>query len=216
MNILKNVQQFDKIIVLIPLLFLALCVCYSQSNTFSIKYDCELTIKQKLSGVDSIKIISNFENGKIPLNLPDFINLKILVSSITSIGDNNWSKIIQYNNSNSGWKNFDKNVQYDSIIYINQSWFEFKNNSSIDIGALKLEYTFLEEEKEILGYKCSKVNFYSNIDSSSGYIWITQSLPSTLMPFGGYKPLRGAILECNFINSGIRYVAKSIIEIDTK
>ena len=55
-----------------------------------------------------------------------------------------------------------------------------------------------------------RVDFLDTADSTKGEFWVTQSLPNTLMPFGGYEPLNGAVLECNYFNTGMSYKATSI------
>lgn len=186
---------------------------FAQLKTFTVEYNCVLTLKQKISGNDSIKVLINNDTLKKPkdlsMKLPKSINMKVILMSETTIGNSNESKII-INNTNSGWKNKEEITLFDSIVFKNQKWIKYKENEVSNISKSALELTNTNEEKQILGYKCLRVDFLDTADSTKGEFWVAQSLPNTLMPFGGYEPLKGAVLECNYFNTGISYMATSI------
>lgn len=197
------------------ILFLTLlnALSFAQSKTYTIEYNCVLTLKQKLSGNDSIKIVRNNDTLNKPMDLlmkmPRSVDMKIVLMSLTAFGNSNGS-IITINNTNSGWKNKEQTNLFDSLVYKNQKWTQYKENEVSNISKSALQLTYTKEEKQILGYKCVRVDFYDNADSSNGVLWIAETLPKTLMPFGGYKPLNGAVLECNYFNTDISYKATSI------
>ncbi len=188
-------------------------VTFAQLKTFTVEYNCVLTIKQKISGNDSIKILINNDTLKKPkdlsMKLPKSINMKVILMSETTIGNSNESKII-INNTNSGWKNKAEINLFDSLVYKNQKWIQYEENEVSNMSKSPFELTYTNEEKQILGYKCVRVDFFDKADSTKGEFWVAHSLPNTLMPFGGYEPLNGAVLECNYFNSGISYTATSI------
>jgi len=186
---------------------------FAQLKTFTVEYNCVLTLKQKISGNDSIKILINNDTLKNPkdlsMKLPKSINMKIVLMSWATIGNSNESKII-VKNTNSGWKNKEQITLFDSIVFKNKKWIQYKENEVSNMSKSALELTYSNEEKQILGYKCVRVDFLDKADSTKGEFWVTQSLPNTLMPFGGYEPLKGAVLECNYFNTGMSYKATSI------
>jgi shikimate 5-dehydrogenase len=96
---------------------------FAQLKTFTIEYNCVLTLKQKISGNDSLKILINNDTLKKPkdlsMKLPKSINMKVILMSETTIGNSNESKII-INNTNSGWKNKEEITLFDSIVFKNQ------------------------------------------------------------------------------------------------
>lgn len=188
----------------------------AQLKTFTVEYDCFLTLRKSISAneSDSIKIIRNGDTVKMPkgqaFKMPKSFEIKSSIQSITTIGNSNSSKIM-VSNISSNWKNSEEQVQYDSLVYKNKTWFQYINNKATKIGMTEIVYSYADEEKEILGYKCVRVNFYLKADTTiKGIMWVANSLPSALMPFGGYEPLNGAVLECSFINSGMVYKVKSV------
>ena len=186
---------------------------FAQLKTFTVEYNCVLTLKQKISGNDSIKILINNDTLKKPkdlsMKLPKSINMKIVLMSWATIGNSNESKII-IKNTNSGWKNKEQITLFDSMVFKNKKWIQYKENEVSNLSKSALELTYTNEEKQILGYKCLRVDFLDKADSTKGEFWVTQSLPNTLMPFGGYEPLNGAVLECNYFNTGMSYIATSL------
>ena len=97
----------------------------------------------------------------------------------------------------------------DRVVFDGKHWNSIKNGTRTREPFQEQNVVSTNEKKNILGYECQK--FISKFpDSSTAEIWVCKSLPGTLMPAGGGKPLGGAILEWRMAEKNILFKATSI------
>lgn len=98
----------------------------------------------------------------------------------------------------------------DKLIYKKNKWYSYKKHKIVELSQIRYSSISTNLYKTISGYKCRKYLINVINGNNDFEIWITNQLPSTLMPGGGYKPFPGAVLEMFFPDSGESFKALKV------
>ncbi len=182
---------------------------YSQSKRYKITFDCSLSNIQPIKVPDSITMVRNGDSIKIPWSASSKIklNTKLMVIEVVANDKKSTIKVID---KSSGWGDDSYKKMPDSLVYQSTKWLAFTKGKIKKIPFEKEEYLFAKDIKTILGYRCSKVITLNYKGEKEMESWVTEKLPSTIMPYSGSKPMKGAIMESRNVRTGISYVATNI------
>ncbi len=203
--------KVNKFLFLFFYSFLYCWQSFSQTNHYTVTFNCFLSNIKPLKVPDSIALIRNGQSVKIPWSASPNIKLSSKLMSLKVSADNQRSSIIIIDKS-SGWGENSYGKLPDSSVYMLNKWVVYSKGRIMEIPFKKEEYLLTKEEKTILGYTCKKVITLNYKGEKEMESWVTEKLPATIMPYSGSKHMKGAILQSKNIRTGITYTAIEIYQ----
>ena len=193
-----------KVLVLIILLLFPLYSFCQESKLYYYKVHYhsfqEIVIDSNVQKSMNVKILADNETKKIftqdsfPLSIitPKF-NFE---ASYYILSDKNQSKTIFVDEGEKQSTNIQVEVTTpDTLFYKEGKWAKESNHIMESLPSKKLSVIPTNIYKKILGYLCRKYICTDIIDKKKYFIWATQRLPKTLLPFVGLEKFNAGILE---------------------
>lgn len=212
---MKKLKRKSLNVIILCFLILVIDVSKSigQDRQLLAYYECTISLKTPLKKDGKLKVVSNFGDTTVTdYSLPTTIDVLHIISKFKVLSTSNSTTIYAPFEISKSWKNSEK-IIVDSVKLISNSWYSYKDGTSIRIGAKKIYFTETGERKRILGYNCKKIiGFYEN-DGAICELWVSDELPRTLIPTKELIPTFGGILACKFLSSGISIQAISILSL---
>ncbi len=154
----------------------------SFAQNFSVKYQMRTNVKP-----DATKNMAKFN---IPIDI-----------TYTCVGNKDSSKTMLANadvadGDKDDFISANANINMpDYFVFTGGKSYTVKNKKRklIPIDSSSVEIT--KEVKQMQGYTCKKYLLKNPVDNLKSIAWVCKTLPKTIMPGAGMKPLDGAILE---------------------
>lgn len=176
-------------------------------NEYTVEYIYKQPMPNEVKVADSIELITIDNNGnesKLKIaNANNSFNLnQELAFAIYVKGDSKQATLT-----------FHTEGSEKKLIFNSGIWHSVINDEAVEIPNSNIKVQETTSYKTIAGYLCKKYMVKDFTGVQDFEVWVTDKLPNSLMPGGGFKPFPGAVLEMYFPAKHAGFVAQKITKL---